>query len=36
MPKHYPHIDAMLAGVPFDLMVTLTDMQEHGALNKKH
>lgn len=31
----YPHIDKMLAGVPFDLMVTLTDMQVHGALNKK-
>lgn len=31
----YPHIDAMLKGVPFDMMITLTDMQEHGALNKK-
>jgi hypothetical protein len=31
----YPHIDKMLAGVPFDLMVTTTDMQVHGALNKK-
>lgn len=31
----YPHIDAMLKGVPFDMMVTLTDMQEHGQLNKK-
>lgn len=31
----YPHIDKMLAGVPFDMMVTLTDMQQHGALNKK-
>lgn len=31
----YPNIDAMLAGVPFDMMVTLTDMQVHGALNKK-
>jgi len=30
----YPHIDKMLAGVPFDMMVTLTDMQVHGALNK--
>ncbi len=30
---HYPHIDAMLAGEPFDLMVNLTDMQEHGRLN---
>jgi predicted dehydrogenase len=31
----YPHIDKMLAGVPFDMMVTLTDMQMHGELNKK-
>lgn len=31
----YPHIDKMLAGVPFDMMVTLTDMQKHGMLNKK-
>lgn len=31
----YPNIDAMLAGVPFDMMVTLTDMQVHGDLNKK-
>lgn len=33
--KTYPHIDALLKGVPFDMMVTLTDMQVHGALNKK-
>ncbi|MCX6316524.1 MAG: Gfo/Idh/MocA family oxidoreductase [Bacteroidetes bacterium] len=33
--KTYPHIDAMLKGVPFDMMVTLTDMQVHGELNKK-
>ncbi|KIC94679.1 oxidoreductase [Flavihumibacter solisilvae] len=31
----YPNIDKMLAGVPFDMMVTLTDMQVHGDLNKK-
>ncbi len=31
----YPNIEAMLAGVPFDMMVTLTDMQVHGELNKK-
>src|SRR6476620_6395585 len=31
----YPNIDAMLAGVPFDMMVTTTDMQVHGGLNKK-
>lgn len=33
--KTYPHIDAMLNGEPFDMMVTLTDMQNHGELNKK-
>jgi len=33
--KTYPNIDAMLAGVPFDMMVTTTDMQAHGDLNKK-
>ncbi|MFC0773834.1 Gfo/Idh/MocA family protein [Terrimonas alba] len=33
--KTYPHIDKMLAGVPFDMMVTTTDMQVHGELNKK-
>ena len=31
----YPHIDAMLKGAPFDMMITLTDMQVHGELNKK-
>lgn len=31
----YPNIDAMLKGVPFDMMITLTDMQAHGTLNKK-
>lgn len=35
IPYHYPHIDQMLAGPKFDLMVTLTDMQEHGRLNKQ-
>ncbi|MEX2234353.1 MAG: Gfo/Idh/MocA family oxidoreductase [Cyclobacteriaceae bacterium] len=35
VPHHYPHIDQMLAGAPFDLMVTTTDMQEHGRLNKQ-
>src|SRR3712207_4573831 len=32
---HYPHIDAMLAGEPFDLLVNLTDMQEHEHLNRQ-
>ncbi len=31
----HPHIDALLKGVAFDMMVTLTDMQVHGELNKK-
>lgn len=31
----YPHIDQMLTGVSFDMMVTLTDMQVHEELNKK-
>lgn len=34
IPNTYPHIDKLLAGAPFDLMITLTDMQEHGRLNK--
>jgi predicted dehydrogenase len=35
IPNHYPHIDLMLAGPKFDLFVNLTDMQEHGRLNKQ-
>lgn len=35
VPNHYPHIDRLLAGAPFDLMVNLTNMQEHGRLNKQ-
>ena len=31
----YPNIESLLKGVPFDMMVTLTDMQMHGELNKK-
>jgi predicted dehydrogenase len=33
--RTYKNIDEMLAGVPFDMMVTTTDMQVHGELNKK-
>ena len=33
--QHYPHIEQMLAGVPFDLLVNLTDMQEHEHLNRQ-
>jgi len=32
---HYPHIDAMLAGEPFDFLINLTDMQEHEHLNRQ-
>ncbi|RIV22459.1 gfo/Idh/MocA family oxidoreductase [Fibrisoma montanum] len=35
IPNHYPHIDQLLAGAPFDLLVNLTNMQEHGRLNKQ-
>jgi predicted dehydrogenase len=35
VPNHYPHIDRMLAGAKFDLMVNLTDMQEHEHLNRQ-
>lgn len=31
--NHYPNIDAMLAGVPFDFLVDLTDMQAHEKIN---
>ena len=32
---HYPHIDAMLAGEPFEFLINLTDMQEHEHLNRQ-
>jgi predicted dehydrogenase len=35
VPHHYPHIDRMLAGAEFDLLVNLTDMQEHEHLNRQ-
>lgn len=35
IPHHYPHVDALLAGAAFDLLVNLTDMQEHEALNRQ-
>ena len=34
VPNQYAHIDKLLAGAPFDLMINLTNMQEHGRLNK--
>jgi len=33
IPNQYPHIDQLLAGAEFDLLVNLTDMQEHERLN---
>ena len=35
VPHHYPHINEMLAGEPFDFLINLTDMQEHERLNKQ-
>jgi len=35
IPNFYPHIDQMLSGAGFDLLVNLTDMQEHGRLNRQ-
>jgi len=31
----YPHIDAMLAGEPFEFLIDLTDMQEHEKINRR-
>ena len=33
--KHFAHINEMLAGPEFDLLVNLTDMQEHEHLNRE-
>jgi predicted dehydrogenase len=33
--NHYPNVEKMLEGAAFDLMVNLTDMQEHEHLNRK-
>jgi predicted dehydrogenase len=35
IPNWYPHIDKMLAGSEFDLLVNITDMQEHERLNRQ-
>jgi predicted dehydrogenase len=32
---HYPRLDKMLAGAPFDFLINLTDMQEHERLNRQ-
>jgi len=35
IPHHYPNIDAMLAGAPFEFLVDLTDMQQHEHINRR-
>jgi predicted dehydrogenase len=35
IPAHFSNLEAMLASPRFDLLVNLTDMQEHGRLNKQ-
>ena len=35
VPNHYPHIEALLAGVPFEFLIDLTDMQAHEAVNRR-
>lgn len=32
---HYPNLDAMLAGEPFEFLVDLTDMQQHEQINRR-
>lgn len=34
IPKFFNHIDKLLAGAEFDMLVNTTNMQEHGRLNK--
>jgi predicted dehydrogenase len=35
IPDAYPHVDQLLAGAKFDMLVNLTDMQEHEHLNRE-
>jgi len=35
VPHHYPHIEALLAGAPFEFLIDLTDMQAHEAINRR-
>jgi predicted dehydrogenase len=35
IPHHYPDLDRMLGGAPFELLVNLTDMQEHERINRR-
>ena len=32
---HYPHIDQMIAGEPFEFLIVLTDMQVHEQINRR-
>ena len=32
---HYPNIETMLAGEPFDFLIDTTDMQAHEAINRR-
>ncbi|MSU33785.1 MAG: Gfo/Idh/MocA family oxidoreductase [Pedosphaera sp.] len=32
---HYPNIEAMLAGEPFDFLIDTTDMQQHEGINRR-
>ena len=32
---HYPNVEAMLAGEPFDFLVDTTDMQQHEGINRR-
>lgn len=32
---HYPHLDTMLTGEPFEFLVDLTDMQQHEGVNRR-
>ena len=33
--NHYPNVEAMLAGVPFEFLIDTTDMQEHEGINRR-
>jgi predicted dehydrogenase len=35
VPNHFPHITKLLEGPDFELLVNLTDMQEHEHLNRE-
>ena len=35
VPNRYPHLEAMLAGEPFEFLVNLTDMQQHEGINRR-